>query len=70
MTLSYNIHIKNIHNIIEQQKIKIVREALRFVKCAIQKAQKGDMEDLNKALEVLELMDEVEHCYIKEELEI
>jgi hypothetical protein len=70
MTLSYNIHIKNIHNIIEQQKIKIVREALRFIKCAIQKAQKGDMEDLNKALEVLELMDEVEHCYIKEELEI
>ena len=60
MTLSYNIHIKNIHNIIEQQKIKIVREALRFVKCAIQKAQKGDMEDLNKALEVLELMDEEE----------
>ena len=42
----------------DEQKLVIVREGLEFVHFAIQEAQAGNMDELDTALEVLELMRE------------
>jgi len=42
----------------DEQKLVIVREGLEFVHFAIQEAQAGNMDELDSALEVLELMRE------------
>jgi len=45
-------------NLTDEQKLVIVREGLEFVHFAIQEAQAGNINELDSALEVLELMRE------------